>query len=132
MIKSAKDILSFTDKLNLEADYDIYFFIKHIDYYLVNDSYYFNSNNNTRVSYKQPYYYNFDGERDLSLCVIYFDNIAVAITQNGGRGGDDHEEMFVLNRDLFISCVEYIDSLCGTQEFDRFASLNVIDETYAE
>ena len=130
MVTSAKEILSFTESLNLEFDYNIYFLLSHVDYYLVNDSYNFKSNENTRVSYKEPYYYNFDGRRDISLRVVYFDNVAIAITQNAGREGDDHEEMFVLNRDLFIECVNYIDSLCGNNEFDRFASLNVIDESY--
>lgn len=130
MIKSAKDILCLTDSLKLEADYDIYFFLSHINFYLVNDSYNYNTNENTRVSYKEPYYYNFDGRRDISLRVVYFDDVAVALTQNAGREGDDHEELFVLNRSLFIECVNYIDSLCGKVEFDRFASLNVIDENY--
>lgn len=59
-----------------------------------------------RLVVKQHAFQYIDGERDASLCSLWFDGKPVAYMQNAGRGGTDHQVRGVTDAEKF-------DAMCG-------------------
>lgn len=61
-----------------------------------------------KIRVKTIFNHHFDGERCCTLKTIWYEEKPVMIVQNGGRGGRDHKERFVTDKELFMEMCNYI------------------------
>lgn len=59
--------------------------------------------------------YCFDGERVWMLSSMWLDGKPFMLIQNAGRGGDDHQERFITNSELYDAAVVYLQSLVKSE-----------------
>lgn len=83
-----------------------------------------------RLAVKQLVYLYVDGSRDASMHTLWFDGTPVAIVQNAGRSGRDHQRRWVTNGPVFLALEQYLVSKMLSDE-----DLDVVDpesEVYEE
>jgi hypothetical protein len=80
---------------------------------------------NNRIKIKIYKDFNFDGRRFWRLASIWLDDKPVMIIQNAGREGDDHEERFITNKELYVEMIKFIQTLVPSQ-FDEIP--DIVDE----
>jgi hypothetical protein len=64
-----------------------------------------------RLMVKQVLYHYIDGERDASMNSLWFDGQPVALVQNAGRGGRDHQAQWVSNEIGYRALMQYLRDL---------------------
>ncbi len=58
----------------------------------------------------------YDGRRTWTLKTVWYGGCPFMIVQNAGREGDDHQDRFITNKDVYIKFVLAIQALLVTTE----------------
>jgi hypothetical protein len=63
-----------------------------------------------KIEAKILFFHSFDGERIMELGSLWFQGKPFAIFQLAGRGGKDHEVLYVTDRDVYLSFRSYLEN----------------------
>lgn len=105
-----------------KEDKDVYkvrdFFPEVYNIYDFDEDHYVNLTRFSIKYYADPY---IDGYRVWRLASIWIDNKPFMVIQLAGRGGRDHTGKFITDSELYVKCVQYLQSFCPiVNDFDVF------------
>lgn len=78
-----------------------------VDFYRFKKS--IDSSQRLRLCYYADHCY--DGERNYTMFSVFFDGKPCMVCQNAGRGGRDHSEEFITDKEVYLSLVSFLVSL---------------------
>lgn len=83
------------------------------------------SDANKKVEILEHGFINFDGNRIWELASAWFEGVPFAVIQRAGRSGQDHQQYFITNANVFIQATAYLRSLI----ISNVENENIISET---